>query len=245
MVDPSWVVVVRAAGRRGAGAPPAEARLQILIGRGELERGADRAGGEAPGQPLHDRADGLDAGAVLRHDVLDVELAKGVDDPGDARIVETAQMEAADDGVNPGNPGEADGVAADTDDAAVRARRDHDEAAVAHVGHQGLLADERVLEELALLLDAEVRRNGLPLLGGVHLPREPEPFGDRRRLGDQPHVDLVPLDLVAGQAATVDPALPALLPARPEVIDATVERQIAAKPPAPPVQEAGPPAPWG
>src|SRR2546429_26491 len=118
MVEPSWVVVVRAAGRRGAGAPPAEARLQILIGRGELERGADRAGGEAPGQPLHDRADGLDAGAVLRHDVLDVELAKGVDDPGDARIVETAQMEAADDGVNPGNPGEADGVAPDTDGAA-------------------------------------------------------------------------------------------------------------------------------
>src|SRR2546427_621326 len=175
--------------------------------------------------------------------LLDAEVAEGVDDPGDARIVETAQMEAADDGVNPGNPGEADGVAADTDDAAVRARRDHDEAAVAHVGHQGLLADERVLEELALLLDAEVRRNGLPLLGGVHLPREPEPFGDRRRLGDQPHVDLVPLDLVAGQAATIDPALPALLPARPEVIDAAVERQIAAEPPAPSVQEAGQPAP--
>src|SRR5438445_8376497 len=95
MVDPSWIVVVRAAGRRGAGAPPAEARLQILIGRGELERGADRAGGEAPGQPLHDRADGLDAGAVLRHHVLDVELAKGVDVPGDTLIVQTAHMHTA------------------------------------------------------------------------------------------------------------------------------------------------------
>src|SRR5438132_14382936 len=123
MVDPSWVVVVRAAGRRGAGAPPAEARLQILIGRGELERGADRAGGEAPGQPLHDRADGLDTGAVLRHDVLHVEAAKRVDHPRDTRIVETAQMEPADDGVHAGNSGEADGVAADADDAAVGAAR--------------------------------------------------------------------------------------------------------------------------
>jgi hypothetical protein len=95
---------------------------------------------------LHDRADGLDAGAVLRDDVLHVEAAKRVDHPRDARIVQPAEMKAADDGVHRGNPREAHGVAADADDAAVRARRDHDQPAVAHVGHQGLLADEGVLE---------------------------------------------------------------------------------------------------
>src|SRR5206468_7114953 len=133
--------------------------------------------------------------------------------------------------------------ATDADDAAVRARRDHDQPTVAHVGHQGLLADEGVLEQLAFLLDAEVRRNRLPVLGVVHLAGEPQPFGDRRRLGGEPHVDLVPLDLVAREAPAVDPALAALLPAGPEVIDTAVERPILPEAAPPGVQEAGLPDP--
>jgi hypothetical protein len=58
----------------------------------------------------------------------------------------------------------------------------------------------------------------------VHLPGEPQALRDRGGLGDEPHVDLVPLDLLARQTATVDAALAALLPARPEVVDAAVKR---------------------
>src|SRR6516225_10847931 len=99
----------------------------VLVGGRELERRADRAGGESPGQPLHDRADGLDAGAMLRNQVLHVEVAKRVDHAGDSRVVQAAQMEAADDGVYAVDAGEAHGVATDADDAAVRARGDHHE----------------------------------------------------------------------------------------------------------------------
>src|SRR5882672_4775505 len=72
---------------------------EVLVGRRELERGAHGAGGEPPGHPLGDGADRLDPRAVLRDHVLEVEAAKGVDYPRDARFVEPAQMEAADDRV--------------------------------------------------------------------------------------------------------------------------------------------------
>jgi len=55
--------------------------------------------------------------------------------------------------------GDAGGMAANANDPAVRARRDDDEAAVPHIGDEGLLADERVLHDLALTLDAKGRRN--------------------------------------------------------------------------------------
>ena len=77
----------------------------------------------------------------------------------------------------------------------------------------------------------------------MHLAREPQALGDRSRLGHESHVDLVALDLVARQAAAVHPALAALLPAGPEVIDAAVEGQVFAEPAPPAVQEAGQPAP--
>src|SRR5262245_61595376 len=94
-----------------------------LVGCAKLERGADRAGSETAGQPLHDGRDGLDAGAVLRDDTLHVEPAKGVDDPRDALVVEAAQVEAADHRMHLGDAGEPDGIATDADDTAVRARR--------------------------------------------------------------------------------------------------------------------------
>src|SRR5213593_4638878 len=215
----------------------------VLGGCGELEGGADRAGGEAPGQPVYHGADGFDPGAMLGHQVLDVEVSKGVDDPRDSRVVEAAQMESADDGVHAGNAGDAHGVAADADDPAMRARCDHHQAAVAHVGHERLLPDERVLEQLALFLDAEIARDRLPLLGGMHLAGEPHALGQRRGLGREPDLDLVALDLLAGEPATVDPALAALLPAGTKVIDATVEGQIASQAAPPRVEEASQPTP--
>src|SRR4029450_11774424 len=138
--------------------------------------------------------------------------------PRNARVVEAAQVEAADDRVHPGHAGDTHGVAADADDTAVRARRDHDQAAVAHVGDQCLLADERVLDQLAVLLHPEIRRDGLPRLGRGHLARQPHALHDRPGLRDRLHADLVALDLVAGQPAAVHPALVALLPAGADVI---------------------------
>src|SRR5262249_28113335 len=187
--------------------------------------------------------DRLDAGAVLRDHVLDAELGEGVDHARNARLVEAAQVEAADDRVNAGYARDAHGVAADADDAAVRARRDHHQAAVAHVGDQRLLADERVLDQLAVFLHPEVRRDGLPRLGRVHLARQPHALDDRPGLRDRLDGDLVPLDLVGRERAAISPALAPLLPAGAEVIDAAVEGQLALETPPPGVQETGQSAP--
>src|SRR5262249_8032683 len=187
--------------------------------------------------------DRLDAGAVLRDHVLDPELGEGIDHPGNARLVEAAQVEPADDRVNAGYARDAHRVAADADDAAVRARRDHHQAAVAHVGDQRLLADERVLDQLAVFLHPEVRRDGLPRLGRVHLARQPHALDDRPGLRDRLDGDLVPLDLVAREPAAIYPALAPLLPAGAEVIDAAVEGQLALETPPPGVQETGQSAP--
>ena len=192
---------------------------------------------------MSDGDDGLDAGAVLGHHMLDVELTEGVDHPCDARLVETAQVKAPHDRVHARDPGDAYGVPADADDPAMRARRDHHETAVAHVGHQRLLADERVLDQLAGALDAQVAGDRLPVFGAVHLAGEPHALGERGRLRHERDRHVVTLDLVAREAAAVDAALAALLPARLEVIDAAVEGQVAAKTPPPGVQEAGQPAP--
>src|SRR5262245_3105583 len=62
----------------------------------EGEGRSHRAQHDLPGHAVMERGDGLDAGAVLRHDVVEPELLEGVDDLGDALVGEPAQVEPAD-----------------------------------------------------------------------------------------------------------------------------------------------------
>src|SRR5215472_14997214 len=97
----------------------------------------------------------LEAGAMLGDDVIELERPEGIDHAADPLLAEATQVKAADHRVDLGDARDVGRPAADADDAAMGARGDDDEAPVAHVGDQGLLADERVLFELAIPLDAE------------------------------------------------------------------------------------------
>src|SRR5205085_11493873 len=95
--------------------------------------------------------------AALRDAVVAAELPKRVHHGGGALVAEAAQVKAPDDGVNLRDARHARRVPADPDDAAMRARRDHDESATANVRDHRLLADERVRHDLAVALDLQVR----------------------------------------------------------------------------------------
>src|SRR5215510_13570228 len=112
----------------------------------------------------------LQAGAVLRNQVVDSEGAEGVHHLGDAFPAEPGEVEAADHRVDLGHPRDLHGVAADADDTAVRARGHDDQPPVADVGDERLLADEGVLHDLAVALDLEGGRDDLERLRLVHLP---------------------------------------------------------------------------
>src|SRR5258705_11682921 len=73
----------------------------------EGEGGSDGADDHLPRQPVIERRDGLDAGAVLRDDVVDFQLAEHVDDAGHALVGQPAEGEAAHPGVNLGHPRDA------------------------------------------------------------------------------------------------------------------------------------------
>src|SRR5262245_8028141 len=102
----------------------------------ERERAADRAHDELVREMSRQRAQRFEAGAVLRDQVLDLELVERIDDAGDALLAEAAQVKAADDRVDLRHAGDSRRPATDADDAAVRARGHDDEPAVAHVGDQ-------------------------------------------------------------------------------------------------------------
>src|SRR5215467_5290093 len=79
----------------------------------------------------------LQAGAVLRNQVVDSEGPEGVHHVGDALAGQPGEVEAADHRVDLGHPRGLHGVAADADDTAVRARGHDDQPAVADVGDKG------------------------------------------------------------------------------------------------------------
>src|SRR5262249_36527588 len=112
-------------------------------------------------------------------------------------------METADDRVDLGHPGRLHGMAADADDAAMRAGGHDDQAAIPDVGDEGLLADEGVLDDLALALDLEGRRDDLEGLRLVHLSTQEHALGQDGRLLHHAYVEIVALELVAIEATDV------------------------------------------
>src|SRR5215470_14469212 len=89
----------------------------------EGEGAADGAHHEPVAQPAGERDHGLEAGAVLGHDVVQLERAERVDDAGDALLAEATQVKSADHRVDLRDSRRARRPPADPDDAAVRARR--------------------------------------------------------------------------------------------------------------------------
>src|SRR5262245_11819436 len=70
------------------------ALMVALPSRGrERERGAHRAEHDLSRQSVMNGGDGLDAGAVLRDQVVEPEPLEGVDDPGHALLGQPAQVE--------------------------------------------------------------------------------------------------------------------------------------------------------
>src|SRR6266571_1890064 len=189
----------------------------------EGERASDRAYHQLLGQ-MHAHLDhGLESRAVLGDEVVHPEGPEGVHDLGDALPGQTGEVEAADDRVDPGNPGSGHGVSADAHDAAMRARRHHHQPAVSHVGDERLLADEAVLDDLAVALHLEGRRYDLEGLRVVHLAAQEHAFGQHGGRLDHAHVEIVALELVAIEAADVHPRVVALVVARQEMVAAAVE----------------------
>ena len=140
--------VREAAGSRRRGLPVAGGCSCDLTGGrgGEVEGGADAVLDERAGQAAGDRVGGLPAGAVGGDDHLGGELLQSADGVPDDRLEQRAgQVEAADDGVQLVDAGQALGVAADVDDARVPAAGEHDQPAPGDVGDQRLVVqDQRV-----------------------------------------------------------------------------------------------------
>ena len=85
----------------------------------ERERGADRADDEAVAQVPLDRDERLEPGAVLGHDVVQLEGAERVGHAGDALLAEPAQVKAADDRVDLRDARDLRSPVADAHDSAV------------------------------------------------------------------------------------------------------------------------------
>src|SRR6266542_4410405 len=191
----------------------------------EGERAPDRAYHQLRRQVHAHLDDGLEPGAVLRDQVVHAHLAEGVHHRGDPLAGKPGEMEAADHRMDFRDASDARRVPADADDAAVRARGHDHETPVLDVGDQRLLADEGVLDDLAVPLDLEGGWDHLEGCRLVHLAAEQDAFGQERRLLDHADVEVVALELVAVQAADVHALLVSLVVARQEVVAAGVECQ--------------------
>src|SRR5215510_1208972 len=168
--------------------------------------------------------DRLQARAVLGNEVVNPEGPESVHHLRDALAGQPREMEAADDRVDLGHPGRLHGVAADAHDAAMRARGYDHQAAIPDVRDEGLLADEGILDDLAVALDLEGRWDDLEGLRLVHLSTQEHALGQDGRLLHHAYVEIVALELVAIEAAHVHTRVVALVVARQEVIAAAIER---------------------
>src|SRR5262249_50287902 len=167
--------------------------------------------------------DRLQARAMLGNEVVNPEGPESVHHLRDALAGQPREMEAADDRVDLGHSGGLHGVAADADDAAVRAGSYDHQAASPELGHGALLAAEGVLDALAVALDLERRRADLEGLRLVHLSTKEHALGQDGRLLHPADVEIVGLELGAIEGADVHTRVVALVVARQEMIGAAIE----------------------
>src|SRR5262245_30933111 len=193
----------------------------------ECERAAHRAHDQLRREMAVKCQDRLQSRAVLRHDVVEAHRTEHVHHLLDSLTGQAGEVETADDGVDLVDAGDAASVTTDPYDATMRAGCDHHETPVPHVGHERLLADERVLHDLAVPLHAQRRWNHLERHGLVHLPRQQDALGQHGRYRHDSHVEVLARQLVAPKLPDVDPLAAALVVAWQEVVGASVKDQTA------------------